>query len=366
MAILSWGTVKSLLIFFGPVLIPKAISFYRSLKNAPKIHGLKIQPCPSAVFRSILLLLTLSIIFLVRTLPIFSPENVFAVTQSRLQIPSDVLFNRLSSIRPNGSLNEFDIALRNKFVNMESRLLYLQLGPRVLAECPFCSADEPNSYMYYALPDILWPHLFNWAVVALVTSRLVTGRVGAQWRGYATIAGILIAALDVYLVVTYNYATNRRMTRLQDLDFFYWKARFGRAVALAGLDTLLGLVMYLSSTNRAFVNPPSPAERIEGVTRVLGGVKGKINALGVVKNTASRDEELRARSTAYWNHEVRLMRDVMEEREVIEGMSNALENRIDIETITRDADLYAANMLQPLQQHGPLLRPPQEEKDKGV
>lgn len=266
-------------------------------------------------------------------------------------------------MRPEGKLTGFDTSLRNKFVNMESRLLYLYLGPKVLAECPFCSADEPNSYLYYALPDLLWPHLMNWAVIALVTSRLVSGRVGGQWRAYATIGGIIIAALDIYFVVTYNYMGNRRMTRLQELDFFYWKMRVWRAVGLAGLDVVLGLVMYLSSTNRAFVNQPSPAERVENVTRVLGGVKGKINALGVVKNTASRDEELRARSVAYWNHEVKLMRDVMEEREVIEGVSNALENRIDIETITRDANLYAESMLQPLQGHGspPF---PLGEKDK--
>lgn len=202
--------------------------------------------------------------------------------------------------------------------------------------------------MYYAIPDLLWPHLINWAAVTLVTSRLVTGRTGPQWRTYATIAGVVIAGLDIYLVVTYNHLANRRMTKLQELDFFYWNARVWRAVALAGLDVLLSGLMYLSATNRAFVNPPTAAERIEAVTRVLGGIKGKVNALGVVKNTSSRDEELRARSTAYWNHEVRLMRDVMEEREVIEGVSNALENRIDIESISRDADLYAASMLVPL------------------
>lgn len=232
----------------------------------------------------------------------------------------------------------------------------------MLAECPFCSADMPDSYLYYAVPDLLVPHLFNWAVITLVTSRLVTGRTGAQWRTYATIGGIVLAVLDIYVAVTYDRVTNRRMTRLQELDFFYWKARVWRAVGLAALDCILGLVMYLSSTNRAFVIPPTSVERVEGVTRVLGGIKGKVNALGVVKNTCSRDEELGNRSTAYWSHEVRLMRDVMEEREVIEGVSNALENRIDIETISRDAEMYATSVLQPLVSGGS----GSGQKDKGV
>ncbi|KAK3315335.1 hypothetical protein B0H66DRAFT_342027 [Apodospora peruviana] len=341
---LNWGTIKSLLIFFGPILLPKAIAYYRSYRNAPR-HNIKIQPLPSAVFRSLLLLAAVSTFFLIRTLPILSPENVFTVTQSRLQIPADVLFTRLATMRANGSLSDFDTTLRAKFVNMESRLLYLQFGPSVLADCPFCAADDSSSYLYYAVPDLLAPHLLNWAAIAVATSAIVSGRYGSRWRTYATIAAIAIATTDIYLVSSYNYQANRRATRLQDLYFFYWRARVYRAAALAGLDALLAAVLYLTATHRAFVSPPSPAERVEMLSRVLSSVKGRVNAVGVVKNTANRDEELHARSTAYWNHEVRLMQDVMEEREVIEGVNDALQNRIDITTITRDADAYVTHLI---------------------
>jgi hypothetical protein len=113
---------------------------------------------------------------------------------------------------------------------------------------------------------------------------------------------------------------------------------------------VLGWVLYLSSTNRAFVVPPTAAERVEGVVRALGSVKSKISAVGIVKNTAIRDEELRGRMTGYWTHEGMLMRDVMEEREVVEGVTDALTNRIDIRNIERDAEMYAGNVLLPL--HG--------------
>jgi hypothetical protein len=83
------------------------------------------------------------------------------------------------------------------------------------------------------------------------------------------------------------------------------------------------------------------------VVRALGGTKGKVNAAGVVKNTVLRDEELRGRSTAYWAHEVRLMREMMEEREVVEGVNDALVNRIDIGGIERDAEAYARAVLMP-------------------
>lgn len=344
---IPWGTIRSLLLFFGPALLPKFISYYRNARNAPRIHGLKVRPVPPRVQRSLALLAVVAGVFLLRTLPILAPENAFAVTQSRLQIPVDVLFTRLAALRPDGSLTAKDVALRGRFVNLESRLLYLQFGPDVLADCPFCSADNPTTYLYYALPALVVSHLFNLIIVALVTSELFTGRDGGSWRTSATIAAVCIAGLDIYLVSSYNYQANSRALRLNEMEFFFWTARLWRYIALAALDGLLGWLMYLSSTNRMFAQPPTPAERLEITVRALGGIKSKLNAVGVVKNTVIRDEDLRTRGTAYWSHEVRLMRDVMEDREVIEGVNDALENRIDITTISKDAEMYALSVLQP-------------------
>lgn len=252
------------------------------------------------------------------------------------------------AMRPENMLTKTDHALRAKFVNLESRLLYLQFGPDVLAECPFCNADEPKTYFYYALTSLLWPHIANLFVIAIVTSPSLSGRYGSQWRIIATIAAGSLAALEVYLVSSYNYQANARALRLPDIDLFYWSMRIYRLIAIAALDTALATLLYLSSTNRAFVQLPSAAERIEMVNRGLLGVKSKLSALGIMRNTALRDEELRARGQAYWTHEVRLMREVMEEREVIEGVNDALEKRIDIQSITRDAEAYAQSVLQPL------------------
>ncbi|KAK3946384.1 hypothetical protein QBC46DRAFT_276290 [Diplogelasinospora grovesii] len=351
---IPWGTVKSLLIFFAPILLPKLFRWYSSVKNAPKMQGMQIRPVPSGVRRALFLLFAVSAVLLLRiSLPIFSPENIFQVADARLQIPVDVLFNRLSKLRPNGTLTPQDHALRTKFVSLESRLLYLQFGPSVLADCPFCTSDDPKSYLWYALPDLLAPHLVNLIAIALSTSQLFTSSKSdkgdanvTRWRTPATLAAIILAGLDIYMVSTYNYQLNSRATRLPDLDFFFWTARTYRSLLLAGLDLLLAFLLWLSSTNRAFLNPPSPAERVESVTRTLMAAKSKLNAAGVVKNAASRDDELLRRTTSYWAHEVRLMQDVMEEREVIEGVNDALQNRIDIQNITRDAEAYAKGVVQ--------------------
>ncbi|CAH0017426.1 unnamed protein product [Clonostachys rhizophaga] len=345
---LSWENIRSLLIFFGPILLPKAYSWYRSFQSSRR-GGASIQRVPQPVQIALAVLFGLCCTYIIKTLPYFAPENLFAKTESRIQIPVDVLFNRIAATRPNNALTEEDLALRGKFVNLESRLLYLQFGPRVLAECPFCTSDEPKSYFYYAIPDILWPHLANLVAIAVVTSPTWTGKYGIQWRTLATIAAALLAVVEISIVSSYNYQGNARALRLGDLDMFFWTLRNYRLVFLALLDGILGWVLYLSATNRAFTQPPSPAERVEKVNRTLLSAKSKMNALGIMRNTALRDEDLRSRSHAYWSHEVRLMNEVMEDRDVIDGVNDALSNRINIQEISRDAESYAENVLQPLE-----------------
>lgn len=342
------------MLFFGPLLLPKAIGYYRSFRAGPAARGVAIKPLPPKVLRSLTLLGLATIIYLGLSLPLFAPDNIFVRTQSRLQIPTDVLFNRLAALRPGKALTDTDTYLRAKFVNLESRLLYLQLGPNVLTDCPFCSAEDPRTYLYYAVPGLLAPHLFNLVVLSIATSGLMTGPEGSKWRTPAVLASAAVAAFDVYFVTSYNYQVNSRATRLADLDMFYWSVRIYRLVTFALINSAFATLLYLSSTNRAFAAPPSPAERVESVTRQLMMTKSKLNALGIVKNTAIRDEELRERMQSYWQHEGRLMREVMEDREVVEGVNDALSNRINITGITQDAETYATNILPPQpQQHAP-------------
>lgn len=340
--------IRSLLLFFGPVLIPKAISYYRSSRNASRSAGLQVRPVPRVIRYALAVLAVFVMTLVFKTLPPFTPENIFQRTDSRLQIPTDVLFNRIAALRPEAALTAADKTLRGKFINLESRLLYLQFGPAVLAGCPFCHADEPKSYLYYAIPALLWTHLLNFLAVAVVTSPSFTGKYGRQWRSWATLAAGGMAAADVWFVSNYNYQANARALRLADLDNFYWAARNSRHWILAVFDALLGYAIYLSATNRAFIQLPSPAERIEKVNNGLHVAKSKLSALGIIKNTAQRDAELRERSDLYWQHETRIMSEAMEERDVIDGVTDALENRLNIQNITRDADTYAQIVLQDL------------------
>ncbi|MDA4133511.1 MAG: hypothetical protein OK454_10375, partial [Thaumarchaeota archaeon] len=126
------------MIFFGPLLLPRLIRSYQTLRAGSREPRRPTRPLPAPTFRALLVLAAVALVFALKTLPVLSPENVFRVTQSRLQTPTDVLFTRLSALRPGNGLTPRDEALRERLASLEARLLYLKFGPAVSADCPFC------------------------------------------------------------------------------------------------------------------------------------------------------------------------------------------------------------------------------------
>ncbi|KFY23736.1 hypothetical protein V491_02443 [Pseudogymnoascus sp. VKM F-3775] len=344
MARLTYQSIKSVLIFFGPMLLPKAIGYYRSFRENSKKGGRPIRPIPPAVARALGILFVISVILLIATLPIFSEENIFKKTQSRIQIPVDVLFTRLTAIRPHG-LTELDLRLREKLVSLESKLLYLKFGPDAIGNCLFCKADDHRSFYYYTMSSVLTPHVFNLAVLAVATSGMFVGEEGRVWRRFATICSVIIAVVDMSYLSEYDHKLNAKATRLEDLDMFFWRTHTYRYVVLAGLDALVGWLLFLSSTNRAFVIPVSPAERLETTTKVLDSARSKMSAAAVLLNTVNRDETLRGKADGYWVNENRVMSEIMGEREVVDSVNNTLQSRVNMAAITLDADSYSKNMM---------------------
>lgn len=90
-----------------------------------------------------------------------------------------------------------------------------------------------------------------------------------------------------------------------------------------------------------FVIPPSAAERMETAMRVLENARGKLQAVGIMRNVVVRDEGLRRKAEAHWRKEGQLIGEVMDEREVVEGVRNALSGRIQVAKVEEDARKYA-------------------------
>ena len=304
-----------------------------------------IQPVPKHVFRSLNILFVTALLAFVSTFPYFAPENIFITTSSRLQTSNDVLFTRLSLLRQDsplgGFLTEEDQLLKPKLASLDSRLLYLTYGPDVLTNCPFCVSDEPLSYLYYALPSLLLPHVLHAFALGFATSSAIGGKETNRWRTLAASFGIALAVVECWLFSSYDWKANARAVRPEQYVHFYWRMRIVRGVAIAAVDLLMAYLLYLASTNRFFVVPPSHNEKMEAAMRLLDAAKGKMNAVGIIRNVTVRDEALRRKGELYWKREGQIMGEVMDEREVVEGVRNALSGRVHISKVEEDARKYA-------------------------
>ena len=188
------------------------------------------------------------------------------------------------------------------------------------------------------------PHLLHLLALGMATSNVVVGSHANRWRTLAATVGMCLALCEFTLYTSYDYKVNARKVRPEDYVLFAWNMRMFRGIVIAVADAFFAGLLWLSSTNRMFVIPPTSAERTEMAMRLLESSRGKLNAVGVMRNVVSRDENLRKKSDMYWRREGQVMGEVMDEREVVEGVRNALSGRIQMATVEADARKYAEGM----------------------
>ncbi|KAI4162568.1 MAG: hypothetical protein LQ342_003799 [Letrouitia transgressa] len=342
----SISTLKTLLFTLGPIALPQLISYYRSYRAKSVSNPAPTRPVPHRVYSSLNLLFCSCLLALVSTFPVFAPENIFVTSSSRLQTPNDVLFSRLGQNRPQGTLMPEDEMLKPRIASIDGRCLYLTYGPSVLTHCPFCRSDEPLTYLYYALPMTILPHLLHLFALGAATSSAVAGKAVSRWRTLAVVLGVGLAMTDCYMTASYDWKANSRALRAEDLDHFFWRMRIYRGLAIAIGDALFAGLIWASSTNRAFVVPPTASERTEIALQKLEGVRTRLGAIGVVRNVVVRDEVFRRKDDAHWRKDGQILSEIMDEREVVEGVRNALgSGRINVTMVEEEAKNYSEGII---------------------
>lgn len=329
------NSFKTLAIFFAPVVIPRAISYYRSLR-ASIAHRPPPRPLPTPASRALNILFCTTALFLALSLP-FSPHsppaNIFVLTSSRLDTPVGLLFSRLGGLR---ALTLEDNLLREKLGTIVGRKLYLRFGEDALINCPFCSADNPLTYLLYYLPfNIFIPHVFHLLILGLVTSAPLVGAQASRWRSKFTIAGLFLAVIEITLVYTYDPLLHGPVSRnpLATPQSLHNRLYFARLIVLAVFDALCAGLIYLSATNRLFYISATPAEQAEqlvgAVTGAVAGAASKLHALNVAKNAIVRDEKLKAQDEKYWSalRGMEASSDVWQDEEVVRAVNKAMQKR---------------------------------------
>ncbi|KAH7125106.1 hypothetical protein B0J11DRAFT_298238 [Dendryphion nanum] len=320
-------SVHSILVIFGPFLLPRLVNLFNTARATSR--SVPVRPVPHNVQWALNALFVSAVAWLILSLPRFASENIFLTTESRLQIEANTLFARLKLMRP---LTAEDEVLRTKFAgSMQNRLVYLTFGPDTLANCIWCTTsggDDMQNYLLYYLPEILTPHIFHLAVLGLATSSMV-GSESSRFRIHVTIAGLVLAVAEFWYLATYDATINKRAKTLQDIDFVHWRLRVLRYIAFALTDGALGLVLWLTSTNRWLAKPVSLAERLELATRLSEETRNQLRALGILSNSINRAPALRAVKENYWRDDADFMAETVQDEAVMEQIKNSM-NSMDI------------------------------------
>lgn len=344
------------MIFFAPILIPRAINYYRSLRVALASRP-QPRPLPASAGRALNVLFFATLLFLLLSLP-FNPhapgESIFTLTRSRINTSTDVLFSRLARYRPGNALTDADILLRSKFTSVGARKVYLRFGPEALTGCQFCSLDNMNTYLLYYLPfNTLLPHLLHMVIVGVVTSAPFAGREAASWRNKFTVAGLALAAIDLYVVCTRDPVQSAPASiraGIHPPSSLYHQITLLRPLAFAIFDGICALLIYVTATNRFFFAPPSQADQVDQLVSnslsALTGASAKLHATSVTRNAVVRDKVLKDRDDGYWRTVVETQADpgristgdssvdpssIWEEEEVVRAMSQAMGGHGDVD-----------------------------------
>ena len=346
------NSIKTVAFTVAPIVIPKVFQWVRSVRSPAASPVGSSAPPPAIIplsrasHRSLNIIFFSAALFAFLSLPLFAPRNIFLLTESRIQIPTDVLFNRLAELGP---LTRDDLSLQSKLVSFESRLLYMMWGPSVVANCPFCNSDDFYSYLYYALPSLLLPHLVHLVLLGLATSPTFTSKTTSRFRFLALTCGLFIATYDVGIASSYNHKLNTAAFRLSDIDFFAWRRRVYLYVSLSIFDALFAGWIYKTATNRWWVKKVTRAERLEASVKALEAAHGKMQAVGIARNVVMRDERLRDRVRAYWEMQERVTKEIFEEEEGVAKEMQGAPGRIDMAGVAEEAARFAERIVGGLQ-----------------
>ncbi|KAL4929578.1 uncharacterized protein BDV17DRAFT_58308 [Aspergillus undulatus] len=339
---ISWGAIQSLALIFAPIILPRLINFFRYIKVALTSRP-NPRPLPAGASRALNVLFVSILVFLLLSYPsnpFAQSPSIFSLTRSRITTSLDTIFSRLARLRAGGVLTDADELLRSKLISKEARRVYLRFGEKALTQCRFCKVDNPNTYaLFYYPANSMIPHLLHMAAVGIATSASFAGREAARWRTKFTIAGLLLAAIDLYVVFMYDPVKSGSEAVRDGIEVppsMFQRMAVVRPLALACFDTVLAGFIYVSATNRWFFAPPSQADEVDRVVAAslaaLTGASSKLHAASVTRNAVVRDRVLKDRDHAYWQTVVSMGSDggsgtplgVWEEEEVVRAMSRAM------------------------------------------
>lgn len=306
------NSLKTLFLTFLPFILYR--SFVYIQKARVTYASRNITPVSTANWRILAILAAAAVIQVSVYVAYAMPNvNVFADTNSRIQTSGEVLGARLrelygsdyetapNSITAGGSW-DYEL-LVSRLASAEGRVLYAIYGTDAYAGCQWCRTDQPTGFFTYILPSIVMPHFVNFLLVLLVTtgsdrSFSFSTPNSRQWFTLAVVSAGLLVLYEAFTFyqapVSPTVLASIKTPLPENIYWMYWERVKIRAVAMAGLDAVLGCLIFLSASGRAFDSGESTTVR---TARVIDQLAVSVNTLRLSvllhSNVISRMEESR-------------------------------------------------------------------------
>ncbi|CAF9913293.1 MAG: hypothetical protein GOMPHAMPRED_007848 [Gomphillus americanus] len=342
----TFESVKTLAYTFAPFLLPYLFRSFRKYQASTTTRRANRKPVPRRISLVANILLAATTIALISSCFAFSYENLITKTNSRIQTPQNVLWERVANIRPGRVLSPLDERLKDRLASTDGRCLYLIYGPDVTGNCPFCSSDEPRTFFYYALPTILGPHLLNLIVLGLSTSANVAGKEGNRFRTPVVLVGCVYVLAEIVVWLNYDWKSNMTSTVSANMFQFFGWVRLIRNVGFAIIDAGLAWFLWATATNRIMVITPSAKERLDAALQYLETTLSKTTAAKVIRSATFKDEQFHQKELEYWNEEEAKMEQIIASDTVQKAIQLARSHgRLDAEKLEQEAQGYVEIML---------------------
>lgn len=311
--IVNLSTLKVVGTLLAPLLLPRLVSFVL----APKPYLGPRKALPKAV-RFLLVLLALWILAVLLSTFAFPSENVILRTVSRPQTSGDVLRTRLAAVRGGpANLLPLDHSLLERLSTQDGRLLYILYGPEVMTQCAWCEVESPHTYLYYALATRPMIHLLHVTVLAVATSPILS-REASAWRSHAIIAAIVVGLGEGGILATVNFRDNLAAKGPSEIFWWHWNLVLGRGVAFVTVDMILGILLFLSGTNRIPTGQVDAHRRIEEVAKQMETAWLRLRSANVLKSTIIRDPRLARQAVNFFARDELVTQQAMEDETVNE------------------------------------------------
>lgn len=340
-------------------LLPRAFGYARAIQVAFRTRP-QPRPLPPQVVNSINVLFASVCVFLYSSVKGKGNglDNIFQTTNSRLHIPTDVLFARLAVSRPNG-LSSIDEALRTNITTPALRSTYLRFGPSTLLDCPFCIPEDDFSYFLYHVPStVIVPHLSHLLVLGLATSTAVGGAAVSGWRTWSLIGATALLGFDIYVAALFEPTIDVNMPSPPGI---YWLAALLRPLSLCAYDVMIAACIWASATGRFIMFSP-PNEVLDPVTMqrkthelltasnvALQMTQNKLRATQIARNAVVRNSTLKEADDVYWRDVVAMEgleggQEIWEDEEVQAAMARAYgSGTLDVTKMRREAEGFVRN-----------------------